>query len=364
MTSGHARRINAALNGLSYVPTANYNGPATLRSSPATGQHRHRRPAQRHRHRRHHRQRGQRCAGQQRARGADDQRRHGAASSRPATATSSRSRDVDAGSGRRAGHAHRRPTARLTPGRHHRPHLHHGDGTGDATMTFTGTLGRHQRRPGRPDATPHRQLQRRGHASRSTTNDQGNTGSGGPLDRHRHRHHHRQRGQRCAGEQRARGAVDQRGHGAGLLAPATRTSSRSAMWTRARPPCRPSSPSPTARLSLSGVAGLTFVGGANGTATMTVRARSAHQHRHGRHELRPHGQLQRPGHPHHRHQRPGQHRRRRPAHRHRHGHHHRQRGERCADARRGRGYQPHRARGLGHHLTWPGRARLFARPTR
>ena len=33
---------------------------------------------------------------------------------------------------------------------------------------------------------------------------------------------------------------------AGNARPATRTSSRSAMWTRARPPCRPSSPSPTA----------------------------------------------------------------------------------------------------------------------
>ena len=101
-------------------------------------------------------------------------------------------------------------------------------------------------------------------------------------------------------------------------------------------------------LSLSGVAGLTFVGGANGTATMTVQGTIGRdQHRHGRHELRPHGQLQRPGHPHHPHQRPGQHRRRRPAHRHRHGQHHRQRGQRCAGEQRPRGAVDQRGYGAG-----------------
>ena len=65
--SGSAAQINAALAGLSYTGNLNFNGSDTLTVTTGDG------TATGHRHRRHHRQPGERCAGQHGAGRADRQ---------------------------------------------------------------------------------------------------------------------------------------------------------------------------------------------------------------------------------------------------------------------------------------------------
>ncbi len=251
-------------------------------------------------------------------------------------------------------------------------------GATGVTVTGLGLQLGHPGRHPRPDQQPARR-QRRGHGelhpqlrypagerhAHAARQRPGQHRRRRPAHRLRHGQHHRQRGRRCAGEQRpGGGAIDQRGYGAGLLGRQLepRLDQRCGRRRGHR-----ADPAHRHQRHLEPVRGrrphLRRRGQRHRHDDRAGHDRRD-QHRHGRHELRPHGQLQRPGHPHHPHQRPGQHRRRRPAHRHRHGQHHRQRRQRCAGAHRWHGEQPHRARGLGHHLTRSERTRLFARPGR
>ena len=79
-----------------------------------------------------------------------------------------------------------------------------GDGTADASMTFSGTLGDINNALNGLGYLP--TLNSNGSASLSiTTDDLGNFGTGGALHRQRYRGHHRHRRQRRAGQQRATG---------------------------------------------------------------------------------------------------------------------------------------------------------------
>ena len=101
--TGTLADINAALNGLTFSPTADYNGADTLTiDHRRPGQHRLRRRQDRHRHGRHHRQRRQRRAGQ-----------HRPGRRRPPTRTRPRrSRSASGNRSRRRPSTPRRPVSR------------------------------------------------------------------------------------------------------------------------------------------------------------------------------------------------------------------------------------------------------------
>ena len=175
--TGTMANINTALNGLSFAPTANFNGAGHVADHhQRPGQHRLGGAQVGHRHGGHHRQRGQRRAGQHGAGGAEHQRRH-RAGVLAGNGNQISIADVDAGAGSvqvtltgTNGTLTLAGIAGLT--------FTTGDGTADATMTFTGTVANINTALNGLSFAPTANFN--GAASlQITTNDQGNTGTGG-----------------------------------------------------------------------------------------------------------------------------------------------------------------------------------------
>ena len=190
--------INAALNGMTFNPTLNYNGPSTLTiTSNDLGNAGYGRGADDGQQRRHHGFAGQWRHCHDRPAQVTDEDTDLVFSSGAGNGISVADLDVNEGTGQVPHITLTAAHGTLTLSGLTGLSFTVGDGTGDATMTFTGTLVDVNAALNGLTFSPSQDYNGAAAGIQATINDLGNTGSGSATQRHQVGRHSRRRCQRC-----------------------------------------------------------------------------------------------------------------------------------------------------------------------